>query len=179
MPFDVRKKHSAECRTFQISLQTLTEQLNKFKPASEYAVGVSHEKLSDQVQQRFDAQAERIDKLSETMLESEKATQTNVETLNSLLVGIEILGDNFKKMQEDMVSCQVGYHEVEREYQEMNEQLMQEVPLSAPAETRPEDAVNSPVVSMPPVTTSQFTIPSTSRQPQSSIQAGQNIDADL
>ena len=73
-------------------LQTLIEQLNKFKSASEHVVGVSHEKLSDQVQQRFDAQADRIDKLSEIMLEGQKATQTNVETLNSLLVGIENLG---------------------------------------------------------------------------------------
>ena len=97
-------------------MQTLTEQLNKFKPVSEHVVGVSQEKLSDQVQQRFDAQADRIDKLSETVLEGQKATQTNVETLNSLLVGIENLGDNFKKMQEDMVSWQAGYHEAEREY---------------------------------------------------------------
>ena len=105
---------------------------------SQHAVGVSHEKMSDQVQQRFDAQADRIDKLSETVLEGQKTAQTNVEILNSLSVGIENLGDNFKKMQEDMVSWQAGYHEAEREYQEMNEQLMQEVPLSAPAETRPE-----------------------------------------
>ena len=61
----------------------------------------------------------------------------------------------------------------------MNEQLLQKVPLSVPAETRPEDAVNSPIVSMPPVTTSQFRVPSTSRQPQSSVQTGQNIDANL
>ena len=104
-------------------MQTLTEQLNKFKPASEHAVGVLQEKLSDQVQQRFDAQGDRIDKLSETVLEGQKATQTNVDTLNSLLVGIENLGENFKKMQEDMVAWQTGYHEAEREYNEMNEQL--------------------------------------------------------
>ena len=85
----------------------------------------------------------------------------------------------FKKMQEDMVAWQAGYHEAERSYYEMNEQLMQEVPLSTPAETRPEDAVNSPIVSIPPVTTSQFTIPSTSSQPQSSVQAGQDMDANI
>ena len=61
----------------------------------------------------------------------------------------------------------------------MNEQLLQEVPLSAPAEVRPIGTVHPLVVSMPPVTTSQFTIPSTSSQSQSSVQAGQDIDADL
>ena len=72
--------------------------MNKFQPASEHAMGVTQEKLSEQVQQRFDAQGERINKLSETVLESQKATQTNVETLHSLLVSIENLGDTFRKM---------------------------------------------------------------------------------
>ena len=71
-------------------MQTLTEQLKKFKPASEHAVGELQEKLSDQVQQRFDTQGHRIDKLFETVLEGQKATQTNVDTLNSLL-GVTIL----------------------------------------------------------------------------------------
>ena len=65
---------------------------------------MTQEKLSEQVEQRFDAQGDRIHQLSETVLESQKATQTNAETLHSLLVGIENLGDNFKKMQEDMVA---------------------------------------------------------------------------
>ena len=103
------------------------------------------------------------------MLKGQKATQTNDDTLNSLLVGIENLGENFKKMQEDMVAWQASYHEAKREYQEMNEQLIQEVPLSAPAEVRPIGVVNPPVVSMPSVTTSQFTVPIASSLQQSSI----------
>ena len=110
-------------------LQILTDQLNKFQPDSEHAVGVAQEKLSEQVQQRFDTQGDRINQLSETVLESQKATQTNAEPLHSLLVGIENLGDNFKKMQEDMVAWQSGYQDAEREYQNMNETLLQEVPL--------------------------------------------------
>ena len=96
----LRREEEAQRRVQEISnqLQTLTEQLNKFKPASEHSVGVTQEKLSEQFQQKFDAQTDRIDKLSETVLEGHKATQTNVETLNSLLVSIENLGDNFKKM---------------------------------------------------------------------------------
>ena len=67
----LRCEEETQCQVQEISnqMQTLTEQLNKFKPASEHAVGVLQEKLSDQVQQRFDAQGDRIDKLSETMLE--------------------------------------------------------------------------------------------------------------
>ena len=88
--------------------------------------------MSEQVQQRFDAQGDRINKLSETVLDSQKATQTNGKTLHSLLVGIENLGDNFKKMQEDMVAWQAGYQDGEREYQNMNETLLQEVLICSP-----------------------------------------------
>ena len=65
----LRREDEAQKRVQEISnqLKTLTEQLNQFKPASEHAVGVSQEKLSDQVQQRFDAQEDRITKLSETL----------------------------------------------------------------------------------------------------------------
>ena len=61
-------------------------------------MGVTQGKLYEQVQQRFDAQQDRIEKLFEIVLESRKETQTNAETLHSLLVGIENLGENVKNM---------------------------------------------------------------------------------
>ena len=45
-------------------LQLLTEQLNKFRPASEQAMGVVLTQASEQLQQHFDAQPKRIDQLS-------------------------------------------------------------------------------------------------------------------
>ena len=72
MPFGREEEVQHRVQEISNQLQTLTEQLNKFKPTSEHAVGVSHEKLSDQVQQRLDAQADRIYKLSETVLEGQK-----------------------------------------------------------------------------------------------------------
>ena len=54
------------------------------------------------MQQKFDAQSDRIEKLSETVLESRKEAQTNADTLKDLLVGIENLGENFKTMQQEM-----------------------------------------------------------------------------
>ena len=121
-----RKEEETRRQVEQIAegLKTLTEQLNQFKIASEHAVGVSQEKLPDQVQQRFDAQEDRITNLSETVLESQKAAQTNAETLHSLLVSIENLGENVKNMQEEMVAWQSGYQDAEREYKKMNEQLL-------------------------------------------------------
>ena len=51
----LRREQEAQHRVEEISkqLQTLTDQLNKFQPASEHAMGVIQEKLSEQVQQRL------------------------------------------------------------------------------------------------------------------------------
>ena len=68
------------------------------------------------MQQQFDAQQERIQKLSDVVLESSKDTRTNADTLHNLLVGIENLGENVKNMQEEMIAWQAGYQEAEREY---------------------------------------------------------------
>ena len=104
-------------------------------------------------------------RLSDVVLESRKETQTNADTLHSLLVGIENFGGNVKSMQEEMIAWQSGYQDAEREYQDMNEELLQEVPLPAPA-VRPEGSVNPPPVSIPPAMTSQFTVPSAEHVPQ-------------
>ena len=106
----------------------------------------------------------------------EKETQTNADTLHSLLVGIENLGENVKNMQEEMIAWQAGYQDAEREYQDMNEELLQEVPLPTLAVT-PQGVVNPSLVSIPPVKTSQFTVPNAKQLPQSS--AGPSMDESI
>ena len=101
------------------------------------------------------AQQDRIQKLSDVVLESKKEAQTNADTLHNLLVGIENLGENVKNMQEEMIAWQSGYQEAEREYEEMHEDLLKEVPPPAQA-VRPQEVVNPLPVSVPLVPTSQF-----------------------
>ena len=64
-----------------------------------------------------------------------------------MLTGVENLGDNVRNLQEEMVSWQTGYQEEEEQYANLNEQLLQEVPL---APVNPEPTVN---VSLPEVPT--------------------------
>ena len=71
--------------------------------------------VSEQLQERFDAQTDRIDKLSISVNESQKSAQNNAEVLQTLVVGIENMGENFKKLQEDMVNWQSDYQNAERE----------------------------------------------------------------
>ena len=106
----LRREQEAQNKITEISqqLQNLTDQLNKFQPASEFAVGVTQEKMSEQMQHKFDAQNDRIEKLSETVLESKKESQTNADILKDLLVGIENWGENFKTMQQEMNAWQSG-----------------------------------------------------------------------
>ena len=63
------------------------------------------------------------------------------------------MGENFKKLQEDMVNWQSDYQNAEREYAQMNENLLQEVPLSVPAVIRPETAAIPSYI----LTTSSYT----------------------
>ena len=97
----LQREQEAQRRIEEIStqLQILTDQLNTFRPASENAVGVIQDKVTEQLQQRFDAQNKRMDQLSATVVESRKEAQTNTDMLQNLLVGIENLGENFKKMK--------------------------------------------------------------------------------
>ena len=110
------------------------------------------------------------------MNESQKSAQSNAEMSQTLLVGIENMGENFKKLQEDMVNWQSDYQNAEREYAQMNEDLLQEVSLSVPAVTRPETTAIPPVVSLPQVATPQFSVPQSVNVSQS---AGQSVDAGM
>ena len=173
----LRREEEAQHRVQEISnqLQTLTEQLNKFKPASEYV----QEQVIEQLQKRFDAQTERMGQLSATVVESQKSAQTNSEVLQNLLVGIENLGENFKAMQAEMIAWQSDYHHAEGEYQRMNEKLLQEIPLASQAETRPEP-VNPPAISFPPVSNTQLTVPIVLSLLQSIGQtSGQAMDTEI
>ena len=68
----LQREQEMQRRVEEIStlLQTWLEQSNKFRLASEHAVGVVQNQVSEQLQQHFDAQSERMDKLFATVTES-------------------------------------------------------------------------------------------------------------
>ena len=55
------------------NLATLTDQLNRFKPASVADVSGSQELLSSAVEEKLKLQSVRLDSVSETVNESQKA----------------------------------------------------------------------------------------------------------
>ena len=58
--------------------------------------------MSEEFQQRLVVQSERIDKLSESVIQSQKTAQDTIEMLQTILVGMEKLSENFKQLQENM-----------------------------------------------------------------------------
>ena len=56
----------------------------------------SQVQLSSVVDDRLNLQCQRIDSVSESTQEARKTAQDNAEMLNTLLVGIENLGENVK-----------------------------------------------------------------------------------
>ena len=85
-----------------MNLATLTEQLNRFKPTSSVEVAGGQEQLSGAVDAQLTLQSQRIDSVGESAREAQKTAQDNAEVLNSLLVGMENLGDNVKQLREEM-----------------------------------------------------------------------------
>ena len=58
--------------------------------------------MSEDVQQKLVAQTVRIDQLSESVSESQKTAQANADLMQTLLVGMENLGEQFKQLQADL-----------------------------------------------------------------------------
>ena len=106
------------------NLATLTEQLNRFKPARAEEVASGQAQLSGAVDARLSLQSQRIDSVVETMQEARKTAQDNAEVLNSLLVGMENLSENVKQLREEMNTW------AEPEEQQILENLQKEVPVA-------------------------------------------------
>ena len=100
----LRKSEEIQCKVDQVSeeLQKLTAQLNQFKSASVQIVGEVQNKVSEEFQQRLVVQVERIYILSESVMKSQKIAQDNADMLQTLLVGMENLGENFKQFRGNM-----------------------------------------------------------------------------
>ena len=108
----LHRADEAQRQVEQVSneLRELTIQLNAFKPASAQTVREEQKVLSDkfqqqsaqqskvyeEVQQQLGAHNVRIDQLSDSVKHSQKTAQETAEMMQTLLVGMENLGEHFK-----------------------------------------------------------------------------------
>ena len=164
----LHRADEAQRKVEQVSneLRELTIQLNAFKPASAQTVREEQKVLSDkfqqqsaqqnkvyeEVQQQLGAHNVRIDQLSDSVKQSQKTAQETAELMQTLLVGMENLGEHFKQLQAEMENWKSPeFQETEREYAELNKNLLKEVSLTVPAVTEPPNVAGSPSVIPTPV----------------------------
>ena len=88
----------------------------------------------------------RMDSISDFVQEARKTSAENAENIKNLLVGIENLGENVKQLREEMrgweePELQEATEKVEQELMD----LMEEVPVSAPAAPEQSHPVVQPV----------------------------------
>ena len=77
-------------------LEQLTKQLNQHKPVREADAVASQTQLSGDVDARLQLQDQRVDNLTESVHQVQKDTVNNAETLQTLLISMENLGENFR-----------------------------------------------------------------------------------
>ena len=114
------------------NLATLTNQLNRLKPASVADVSGSQEQLSSAVNERINLQYLRLDTVSESVQDASKTAQENTEMMHDLLVSMENLGENVKQLREE-VNAWGG-----PEDQEILNDLMKEVPMVPSTSEQPQ-----------------------------------------
>ena len=127
----------------------MSDQLKNFNPASVSGVEQFTGQIETRVQQKIDEQQKNIQTLTNAVLEGKKESQSNAATLETLLVGIENLGDNMKKMQEEMLQWQGDVNEAEQGYEKMEEELLKEIPI--PNQPVMPQMSNSPTVPIFPL----------------------------
>ena len=115
-------------------------------------MGEVQKQVSEQFQHCLDLQSDRMDLISESANKSQKSAEQNAELLQNLLLLVLKYGGNFKQLRVYMELWKTAeYQEDQREYEQMNRDLMQEVSLSIPAVTEPENAAVSLNTSVPPI----------------------------
>ena len=123
-------------------------------------MGVVQDKVTEDFQQRLVTQTERIDKLSESVIELQKNVKDTAETVQTILVGMENLGENFKQLQESLDCWKPPENpKAEAEHQRLNAELLKEVSLSVRTISGSMEVDVNPVVSYPWVTAQSFSIP--------------------
>ena len=137
------------------TLDQLTTQLNEYKPAQEATVAAQGEKLSSNVETRLQSHSSRLDNFAQSLQEARKEQHSTAETLQTILISLENLSENFRRLQEEQLQWNNPEQQMEEEEQGRADQailddLLKEVPLtqSPASETIPVSAVSLPQFSM-------------------------------
>ena len=130
-------------------LDQLTKQLNEYKPAQEATVTAQGERLSADAEQRLELQSSRLENFARSLQETREEQQSTSDTLQTILVSMENLSDNLRRLHEETLQWRNPEQHMEdeeqgREDQAILDSLLHDVPLiqSPDSETVPVSAVS-------------------------------------
>ena len=84
-------------------LDQLTTQLNEYRPVQEATVAAQGEKLSSNVETRLQMQSSHLDDFAKSLQEAREEQHSTAETLQTILVSLENLSENFRRLQEEQL----------------------------------------------------------------------------
>ena len=108
--------------------------------------------MTEDVEARLQLQTDRMDNIFESVQEAHCESANNAETLQTLTVAIENLGDNFQQMRQEMLQWnepeQPMDTEEERAYDEAAAALLREVSLPLASNVENVSSVASTPISL-------------------------------
>ena len=155
-----------------VNLATLTDQLNRFKPASVAEVSGSQNQLLQDVDVRLQTQAQRIDTVTDSVQKIERDSADNTKLLHDLLISMENLGESLKQIKSEVKAWEENENPMETDedalYRDMQKSILEEVSQSFPYVGAAENTSASTPISMPVQLPAQIlSEPSTSDLPES------------
>ena len=120
-----------------VQLAQLTAQLAEMKPARSDEVATGHQALVHDFGQRIEVQNTRIDTVSDSVQRIQIDTADNTKLLHDLLLNMENLGESVKNLKTEMAEGweqedESMVYEEEKEHQQLQAALLQEVSTSFP-----------------------------------------------
>ena len=82
-------------------LDQLATQLNEYRPAQEATVMAQGEELSTNIKMRLQLQSSHLANFAESLQRAREEQHSTVDTLQTILVNLENLSENFHRLQEE------------------------------------------------------------------------------
>ena len=116
-------------------LDQLMKQLNKYRPVQETTVTAQGKRLAAGAEKRLELQSSRLDNFAQSLQETREEQHSTSDTLQTILVSMENLSDNLRRLHEETLQWRNPEQHMEdeeqgREDQAILDSLLHEVSLT-------------------------------------------------
>ena len=164
-------------------LAQLSTQLTEFQPAHSTDVAIGQNQLSQDVNVRLQAHAQRIDTVTDSVQKIERDSADNTKLLHDLVISMENLGESLKQIKSEVKVWEEDEIPMETDedklHHDMQKSLLEEVSLCFPhvgtaGNTSANTPISIPIFVSVPIQTQILSEPSTSDLTESADQRMKN-----